>query len=211
MITRSVSYSGCSTRNTPVTVNFSRRYAAAGFAGFMRPIRRGMKISAPASGPGRSPVSMATPTERVRAVEANVLSGRASAKSAPTGRPSMMVLLTSTTRAYSSGTTPLKTTGIWPDAPTRSARSSMTGVATATPGTAAGRARARESAPRKALPSTGVTFSSGSMALRCAAARSLKPLKTERTMTMAAVATATPPIEMRVMTLTALWDLGARR
>ena len=50
---------------------------------------------------------------------------------------------------------------------------------------------------------TGNTFTCGSITERCPKARSLKPLNTESTITMAAVATATPTIDISDMILTA--------
>ena len=61
------------------------------------------------------------------------------------------------------------------------------------------------------LPERGVTFMSGSMAESLSEARSVKPLNTESTHTMAIAATAIPAIEIIEMTLTAVWLFLANR
>ena len=59
----------------------------------------------------------------------------------------------------------------------------------------------------KHLPSAAMMRMSGSKLPKSLATRPLSPLKTERTMMMAAVATSTPMAEMAEMMLMAFWLL----
>ena len=72
-------------------------------------------------------------------------------------------------------------------------------------------AAASESPSAITLPRSGVTLRSGSMDESRSIARSVNPLKTDITATIAIVATATPAIEIIEMTLTAVWLLRAKR
>ena len=85
-----------------------------------------------------------------------------------------------------------------------SAFSSITATAAATSPRPVSDA-ASESADAITLPSTGVILNCGSLFDIRPSAMSLKPLNTDSTHTIAAVATATPAIDTIDMILTALW------
>ena len=84
------------------------------------------------------------------------------------------------------------------------------GVATATPSVLR-TAAVIESASANAFPVDGCTTISGQSVSSFSVSTLRKPLKTERTHTMAAVATATPIIETAAMALTALCDFFDHR
>ncbi len=91
-----------------------------------------------------------------------------------------------------------------------SARSSIVGAAVMTPSTLATTAHS-ESASAMAFPRTGSMRRSGDSCDIFSDARSVNPLNTESTHTMAIDARATPVTEMREMTLTALWVFLEKR